>query len=200
MAVAVTVSLRCLALVAVIVAGVLMFGDPRELTLPAIDTDLGEQLITGAASGDEPSWREALDRGAPVDRRSRMGLTPLMFAAEQGDLVLARRLIEAGADVSATSDYQFTPLVMAALRGQTEMMQLLLDAGAAIDQPTIHGGTALHAAAGQLQHEAAMLLIAHGANVNARDRDDRTPLMVLADIGAENATLAEDLIASGCRR
>lgn len=199
MAVAITASLRCLVLVAVIVAGVLMFGDPHELTLPAIDTDLGEQLITGAAAGDEPSWREALDRGAPVDSRSRMGFTPLMFAAGQGDLVFARRLIEAGADVSATSDYQFTPLAMAALSGQTELMDLLLDAGAAVDQPTIRGGTALHAAARQGQRDAVMVLIAHGANVNARDYDDQTPLMVFAEVNADNATLADDLVAAGCR-
>jgi hypothetical protein len=65
----------------------------------------------------------------------------------------------------------------------TDSMKALLASGLSPDTPDRYGRTALHAAVMLGQRELARFLLSKGANVNARDGEGRTPLMVSASAG-----------------
>ncbi len=70
-----------------------------------------------------------LDAGADIEKRNRLGATPLLDAALWGDEPVARLLLEHGADPNADKG-EFTPLLVAALRGNASLAALLLKHGA----------------------------------------------------------------------
>lgn len=65
----------------------------------------------------------------------------------------------------------------------TDSMKALLDSGLSPNIQDKYGRTALHAAALLGQLELARFLLSKGADVNARDRDGSTPLMISASAG-----------------
>lgn len=65
----------------------------------------------------------------------------------------------------------------------TDSMKALLASGLSPNTPDKYGRTALHAAVLLAQPELARFLLSKGTDVNARDREGRTPLMVSASAG-----------------
>lgn len=134
--------------------------------------------------------------GADVNAPDRIGMSPLHRAVS--NLAATKFLIANGADVAATDLVGATPLHLAASgvsgRPKKEVLQLLLASGADANvmAPT---GTPLHMAASGSWDVAypAELLLAHGADVNARNKQGRTPLHV----AVPKKTLAAVLLAKG---
>lgn len=97
--------------------------------------------LRGAAlRGEMAGIRAALDAGAPVDARNRVGETPLMLAARHGRAEAVRALLEAGADPSAKTYSKGTALMEAAcceMKTALECVEMLLAAGA---DPDATGG------------------------------------------------------------
>jgi ankyrin repeat protein len=114
--------------------------------------------------------RLLLEKGASVRARSKVGYTPLIFAAQRGDLRMVEMLVAAGADVneatpaptmaSGFDSYNLvvrpmptrpnappggtTPLLMAAASGHEGVALYLLDRGANPRAADMNGTTALH--------------------------------------------------------
>ncbi|KAK1340603.1 hypothetical protein QTO34_019174 [Cnephaeus nilssonii] len=69
-------------------------------------------------------------RGAEVDARDALGLTPLHHAARSGHVDVASHLLDRGAQVNATGWLHSTPLHLAVERGHSPTAELLLSRGA----------------------------------------------------------------------
>jgi uncharacterized protein len=114
---------------------------------------------------------------------------PTAAAAELHDAIRAQdlgrvsQLLKSGANINEI-ELDGSPLHLAVVLGFIPAVQLLLQAGA---DPELPGepvnAHALHAAAHANQPVCAELLIKFKANMEARDAEDRTPLMVAALFG-----------------
>ena len=141
--------------------------------------------------------------------------TLLHWAAEKGDIKALKMMIEAGTDVTACDKMQKTPFDLAAAKGDNEALQTLIKAGGGPDVTACDkaGHTALDRAVNERKKECAAVLREHGGqhsllyaaasmrsiggalaariaagdDVNARNKDQRTPLHVAAMYGTSDA-------------
>lgn len=145
-------------------------------------------LGDAAMGGHEHVVRILLAHGADANLSANNVGTALHAAAAYGHPSLVGLLIDAGADVNANRR-NGTPLHLAANmreNGNSETVRkvigTLLDEGAHVDaRDETHGYTPLHVTARAGEYEAARLLLAAGADVNAIDKDGRTPLFYAED-------------------
>lgn len=127
-----------------------------------------------------------LARGANVHaRESKDGRTPLHFAAEQDiSFEIVNMLVDAGSDVNCLTESGLSPLHKAAFPRAANTIRVLLERGADVNLRTSAGyhcgQTALHhAVRGWGQFKAVInLLIDRGADVDSRDSQQRTPLLL----------------------
>jgi len=162
---------------------------------------------------------ELLRGGADIKAASRIGFTPLMFAAQQGDVDTARVLIRAGAKASdAQPTTKITPLIIASAMAQPEMVKLLLENGA--DPNAVEwigysplgwvvrdGHYGIDLANKEKIVEVVTLLVKHGANPNFRLENKKsktvndvslsgaTPLLLAAEVN--NTAAVKALLEAG---
>jgi len=158
--------------------------------------------------------RYLIEHGADVKNKSKAGLTPFLFAAQQGDLDSARLLAAAGADISAPGPDGRSPLLIASAGGHEPLAIFLLGKGANPNAADRLGLTALHYAATAGKMELIKRLLAAEANPNSRAIRERansgpkstvdyppvsivgaTPLVLAAEAG--NAEAVRLLAANG---
>jgi len=124
------------------------------------DTNLGDgatPLMRAAKDADVTVMRLLLGAGADVNARTKVGKTPLMFAASR--LGGFRGTPNRGTEQDALS-----------------AIALCLELGAMIDATDQNGQTALHLSVAQAEDSIVRLLADKGANLQARDAQGRTPL------------------------
>ena len=172
--------------------------------------------------GDIKTLKEHLEFGTDVNAR-KDGRTCLHTAAWLGHTELAKLLIAGGAELDSVDDKGvFSPLHAAMAEDHFELVELLISEGADVNVSTPAKMTCLHVAVsvgvlGEIGHDYAKnpelrakklnivrgapnvriieLLIAAGANINARNREDATPLHLAAVNGIEE--VCELLISEG---
>jgi ankyrin repeat protein len=169
-----------------------IYGRPRRKASGEV-TGLGliDKLL---AHGADPNGRmkaPTLQRAhTPGDRNLGEGTTPLMRAARNGDAAAMQLLLEKGADPTLQEKNHTTALMLAAGLGrglgtfadeyateaeQLEAVKVLLDRHVDINAANDAGQTALHFAALSMD-SVVELLATHGANLDAKDKQGRTPL------------------------
>ncbi|KAK2006410.1 ankyrin, partial [Colletotrichum eremochloae] len=74
-----------------------------------------------------------LQSGAPVNARTKGGITPLIASVRQGRLDLANLLLKHGADSNIADTGGCTPLIVAARSGRQDLVEALLASGADAD-------------------------------------------------------------------
>ncbi|MGD9583098.1 MAG: ankyrin repeat domain-containing protein [Lysobacterales bacterium] len=159
------------------------------LGLPANSTDaLGCTALLRAAGGGHAALVECLlAQGADPAIGSTAGATALSVAVSAGCDAIVTRLIAAGAQVDQPIADGITPLMLAAALGRDSIVAALLLRGARPGCSDRHGASALHAAvqfawasAGeQPAHSIITRLLDAGADVNARDQDGASALLLL---------------------
>ena len=93
-------------------------------------------------------------------------------------LSVIEALVDLGADVNVSCD-RHSPLLLARARGQTDIADYLVSQGAAFRSVNMRdrdSQTALHIAATRGSVEGIQFLLKHGADIDATDKDSRTPL------------------------
>ncbi|MBU0514901.1 MAG: ankyrin repeat domain-containing protein [Proteobacteria bacterium] len=135
-------------------------------------------LVWLAGSGPpSPAVKLLLGKGARVNVRDELGLTPLHLAAWRGRTELAAMLLQRGAAVNARSKSgRLTPLHCAASAGHAKLVVLLIKKGGNPNGPDACGWTPLHGAAFEGRGRVVTMLLVHGAAVNVKDKGGRTPL------------------------
>ena len=122
--------------------------------------------------------------GADVNLPFLEGLTVLQMASMRNDANIAMKLIEAGADVNAQCESGATPLSWASCNGHIETMKILIDSGADVDL-CLYGAknqNALMQACMDGRPDAVNVLIKANANINIKDDEGNTALMLGIDI------------------
>jgi ankyrin repeat protein len=156
-------------------AGLLEAGAGIDL---AMTRDRCSPLIEACRKGHMGVVKLLIARGADVNHRNRLGLTPLHFAClgvganialkkfDSGVIIpgsnalpeLVGLLVESGADVNAATRDGFTPLMAAAQEGYLSIVRALLDAGGDPAAVTKQGTRAVDLAVQEGRFEIADLL------------------------------------------
>ena len=138
-----------------------------------------------------------IDKGANVNAVWGGRVTPLHEAAWWGRKEIAELIITAGADVNAKVSDGRTPLAMAIDQNKPETADIIRKHGGMTSAELLSGMTLLHIAVKEGKTETIELLIAEGADVNAMDRDVKTPLDWAE--GTNNKGIAELLRKHGAK-
>jgi len=132
-----------------------------------------------------------------IDLRNNNDQTALHKASQRGHLHIVRLLLDNNADPNLQDNYRSTPLHLGAHHMSPEAVQLFLEHDADIALRNDKGRTALHQASQRGHFDIIRLILDNnGANVDARDDDGSTPLL-LAVSEAEALSGAELLLDHG---
>jgi ankyrin repeat protein len=184
-------------------------GAPAPATAPAtrpVD-EKGMKLIYAIAQHKKPEALELIKQGADVNARDGHGNTHLYYACTLGrDLDIAKVLVEHGAEVNAHCIGGFTPLHHTMLVADPDVVAYLISKGADVNaREAFYGDTPLHVVASDSviieygvssPKKVAELLLSHGADVNAIDKDGRSPLDFANEVDV-NSAVAKLLISKG---
>ncbi len=163
-------------------------------------------LSSGCSTPDEPTISlylaiqrgdiEQLERhlhwGTPVDQPLPNGRYPLHEVAARGRVVMLKMLLKHGVRLDPRDPDGQTPLDLAILNGRTQAAQALIRAGATFDPSQL----LLEAARRKVSdRDVVRLLERHGADMEVRDAQGNTPLLIAAANG--NHRLVHYLIEFG---
>jgi ankyrin repeat protein len=169
-----------------------VFGRPARKTSDELSAlGLIKKLLDHGAKPNAQLKTPTLSRAhTPGERYLGEGCTPLMRAARNGDAAAMRLLLDNGADPSIVQKNHTTALMLAAGLGRglgtfadeyasegqmLEAVKVLLDRHVDLNATNDIGQTALHFAALSMDSVVELLAMS-GANLDAKDKQGRTPL------------------------
>ncbi|CAK7224192.1 hypothetical protein SEUCBS140593_005487 [Sporothrix eucalyptigena] len=136
-----------------------------------------------------------LDRGTDIELKNNVGRSALFLAAAAGHVAIVKLLLDKGANVHTVDFLGSTPLLATALCGYKPQFYFNFIG----TKSSVHAkndlSVALPRATASEYVEAARLLLDEGANIEAKDRDQRTPLDLASRRG--HTALIELLIDRG---
>lgn len=140
-----------------------------------------EAVARAILNNDDGPLREALARGAPLDRPGRDGIRLSHLAISPADPMMLAMLLQTGADPDATTGERVSLAQYAAARpgGRADHLRVLLDFGLDPNRPTgtLAAPPLMHAIDGE-NLAAAALLLDRGADPNWREPTNGTALHV----------------------
>ncbi|KAJ8284753.1 hypothetical protein COCON_G00036030 [Conger conger] len=144
------------------------------------DTHGFTPLMVAAQKGFTSLVQTLVQHGADVNMKNCSGKDSLMLASFHGHLDVVKYLKECGASWSSRDRAGCTPLHWAADGGHLSVITHLLQEGCEVDvrDGFSHWTPLMRVSAVSGNVEVASLLLGAGADVDARDKDGKTPLMV----------------------
>jgi ankyrin repeat protein len=132
---------------------------------PLFFSEFGEQLSVA---------KILISNGANVNAAIETGTTLLMIVAQKSNLEVVKYLIQSGANVNSKNYDGLTALMVA--DDDKDLIHSLIVAKADIELKDKLGWTALFHAINNDQPDKVELLLKNGADVNAKNKDELTPL------------------------
>ena len=162
----------------------------------AKDDESNTALMYAIAESRAEMIKDLLDAKADVNEKNSGGATALDWAAARGQVDTVRLLSDKGAGAE-TIDEAF---ISAAEKGHPDVMRVLLEKGARLNEI---GASALLAAAGsttigvadQDRSETVKFLLSHGADVNVKNKEGWTGLLLAVDQG--RTSIVQTLLDGG---
>ncbi|KAL0099035.1 hypothetical protein PUN28_020228 [Cardiocondyla obscurior] len=165
-----------------------------------VEPRTGVNAILAASLGDKVACVEYLiAKGADVNYESFITrYTPLHFAALGNSWHVAATLLDHGAKLNYVCQEVVEPILHSAVRAKAvETVKLLLKRGASVVEKNHLGQTPLHVACFVQSIPCVELLSASASNVNAIDREHRTPLHFAVMSTDSSAELVQLLLKCG---
>lgn len=164
--------------------------------------DYSLDLIRHSDTGDIERMKEDLAAGAEVNFRARNGTTAMTKAARFGMFGAVKLLVEHGGDVHFTDGFGSTALIMASRSGNMDLVRYLLEElHSDINHRDRFGWSPLYCAVQDNHPDLVRYYLERGADVNIRDWDKQTTLMLCFEsvfIPADDAVaMAEILLQAG---
>jgi ankyrin repeat protein len=143
-------------------------------------------LYAASYRGDKEVVQVLLSRKADPNKQNKKGSRPLHVAANRGYKDVVGTLITNGADVHAIDANGWTALHHAAYQRRASAIEELLANHSEVNAMTHQGSTPLHLAVQhgkdpselQEQMDAIAVLLTHGADMEKRNGDGQTPLLI----------------------
>ena len=157
-------------------------------------------LMLAISHGNLNAAMFLIKHGADVNVQDRDGKTALHYAVQHYDsshhsewCEVFSCLIKNGADINACAKDNYTPLMLAITSCHLSAVIFLTEHGTDVNIQNRDGKTALHFAV-QRYHsshhsewcEVLSCLVENGADINARENNDNTPLMIASFCGHVN--------------
>lgn len=156
------------------------------------DKDLGK-IHKAASVGDVAKVQQLLLlRINGLNDRDRMNRTALHLACAGGHLGVVTLLTDRKCELNLRDNENRTALMKAIQCQEEECVSLLLECGADPNIMDIHGNTALHYSALGWNIAIAVKLLQHQADMEARNKDDLTPLLLA--VRENNQQMVEFLV------
>ena len=154
-------------------------------------------LRAAAKSGDAPSVKEALEKGADAKIVDEDGMNALHHAAAGGHADAMELLLAHDPSMlSAQAADGSSALHLAAYYGFRQAAEILIASGADVHAGDAEGSTALHNAAYRGNSEIVSLLVKAGSPVNLAQTKDRLTALHLACMSGDSVTVSVLLEAS----
>jgi ankyrin repeat protein len=162
--------------------------DSRDRRFGEVDRSVLHEVVD---VGNLAVTRLLLGNGADVNRTDKIGVTPLMIAANNNHQSIAQLLLDNRADVKATFSAKGTAISLAAAAGHESIVQLLIDhthlTGSVAERWTT-SARLTHAIQDKKDLEVTKLL-SEGADPTLTDLAMRNSLHLAADCGHESIVL-----------
>ncbi|XP_060789001.1 fibronectin type 3 and ankyrin repeat domains protein 1 [Neoarius graeffei] len=158
----------------------------------------GKHLHQAVNRNDEEELIKVLQTGkVNVNICDKMGLTPLMVAAQKGFIRIVHILLEHGADIHMKNGSGKNCMMLACFAGHLDIVKHLHKFGATWQSRDLSGCTPLHWAADGGHLPIIVYMIEDGCEVDVRDSVSQwTPLMRVSAVSG-NSTVASFLIRAG---
>ena len=146
----------------------------------ATNSENESALLLASRRGNLDIIHALLSSGADPTIASVEGNTWLHYAVNGGcSIEVLTVIVGNGADVNATNNKNESALLLASQEGNLDTINILLESRADPNITSAEGNTWLHYAVdGRCSKEVFQAIIDHGADVNSRNKDNVTALMV----------------------
>lgn len=157
--------------------------------------DVAVKLLINDTSIRRRVFKLLIGKSAKIDSVDRYGRTPLSYAVWTGNVAVVKLLIKAGARPDSKDEIGGTPLSYAVCSEHKEMIKVLLKEDTQVNLEEI-SKELLFAAAKKGHEEVVRRLLDTGkTDLDARDNDGQTPLMLAARKG--HGAVVKLLLATG---
>jgi ankyrin repeat protein len=154
--------------------------------IEAMDSDNRTPLLNATEKNNTEISRLLIERGAIIHVKDEDNMTPLLHATENNNTEISLLLIERGANINATIFSGVSPIFFASVHNNNDILRILINKDVKIPEDLSRRQIVVN----------AIKKLYSGENIEARDSDNRTPLLnatmnnnteisrLLVDIGA----------------